>query len=530
MLKLLKILLTLVVFFSIAVWYQLGRMEPAAPTPIEGEKDQVVVTGEPAIASALPFDMPPHPFMASQGVNGMHGDSYSSDVHPGSGPLGNSPQMTTRDGSLKPGGQCATITFDSKGRLVALCTGLTGFNLHLLAPRTLELLAQFPLPIRPSTFASIKYRDKSHIMDDSSGAYFYLDNQDRVVFADSEQKIRRIGHRQNAEGQWEFYDVDSWDLSSVVPHDCITPLNWSPEGECDPITAVMPDHHGAIWFVTRRGRYGVLDVTKNDPSQAIKMAQFENEEIQNGFSVARDGVYIVSDHALYRMATNAQGEPSIIWKESYDRGTTRKVGSINQGSGSTPTLLGERYVTITDNADGRINLLVYLRDKDVGKHQSRLICKLPLFNRGSSATDNSMIGFNRSIIVENNAGYTHAMGQTDWGAVAGGITRVDIREDETGCDVVWQSNEKIPSVVAKLSAQTGLAYYYGFEPRADGENEWLIKAIDFRSGKTQFTMSLGSTQSFDNNWSPITIAPDGTIYVGVLKGLVAIWDNPATAL
>ena len=83
----------------------------------------------------------------------------------------------------------------------------------------------------------------------------------------------------------------------IVPHDCITPTNWSPQGECDPITAVMPDHQGAIWFVTRQGRYGVLDVTKSDPSQAIKMAQLDNEEIQNGFSVAQDGIYVVSDHA-----------------------------------------------------------------------------------------------------------------------------------------------------------------------------------------------------------------------------------------
>ena len=228
---------------------------------------------------------------------------------------------------------------------------------------------------------------------------------------------------------------------------------------------------------------------------------------------------------LYRMQQNDLGQPVIAWKELYNRGTTRKVGSINQGSGSTPTLLGERYVTITDNADGQINLLVYLRQQAIPSKQSRLICKVPLFKEGGSATDNSMIGFNRSIIVENNAGYTHAMGQTDWDAVVGGITRVDIREDESGCDVVWQSSEKIPSVVAKLSAQTGLAYYYGFEPRNDAENEWLIKAIDYRSGETKFTMSLGTTKAFDNNWSPITIGPDGTIYVGVLKGLIAVWDN-----
>ena len=212
--KLIKVILIIIAVITLSAWYLLGRAEPVKPIAIEGAYNNVVVMGASAVASPLNFVMPIHPYMANQGVNAMHADSYSSDVHPGGGPLGNNPNMTTRDGSLKPGGQCATVTFDKGGRLVALCTGLTGFNLHLLAPRTLELLAQYSLPIRPSTYASIKHRDKSHIMDDSSGAYFYLDNQDRVVFADSEQQIRRIGHREDVNGQWEFYDVDSWDLSS----------------------------------------------------------------------------------------------------------------------------------------------------------------------------------------------------------------------------------------------------------------------------------------------------------------------------
>ena len=96
--------------------------------------------GQPATAKSIDFDRPAHPYMGAQGLNAMHSDGYSSDVHPGGGPLGNNIQMNSRVGiTTAPGGQCATLTFDSKHRLVALCAAMTGFRLHLIEPRSLRL-------------------------------------------------------------------------------------------------------------------------------------------------------------------------------------------------------------------------------------------------------------------------------------------------------------------------------------------------------------------------------------------------------
>ena len=65
-------------------------------------------------------------------------------------------------------------------------------------------------------------------------------------------------------------------------------------------------------------------------------------------------------------------------------------------------------MAITDNADP-MNVLAYRRAVDPKQH--RLVCKEPLFEAGASATDQSLIGSGRSLIAENNYGYTIAATQ-----------------------------------------------------------------------------------------------------------------------
>jgi hypothetical protein len=507
--------------WPIALLLPLAACEaPRAPNPIKSEGQAPPFIGSPAVAKPVAGEaLPAHPHLAASGRSSMHNDGYASDTYTVAGPLGRQLQVISRDGSLWPGGSCPVHTFDRAGRLVVLCANVFYFELQLLEPRTLELLARYRLPSRPSTFHALITLDPDKIMSDCSGAYFYLDEQDRVVIADARQRIQRIAHREVRPGEWAFEQTDVWDLSSAVPHDCVRPTNWLPEGECDPVTAVMPDHDGRIWWVTRRGRLGTLDPA----SRQVQAMQLAGEEIQNGFSVAADGVYVVSDHAMYRFEADAHGAPQLGWREAYDRGSGRKTGSLNQGSGTTPTLMGERYVAITDNADGRINLLVYRR----GQQDSvpRLICRVPLFGENASATDNSPIGWGRSVVVENNHGYRNAFQQEDWDAVAGGIMRVDVREDESGCDPAWHSAERAPSVVQKLSAGNGLAYYYTYETLPDGENAWYLMALDFHTGRTVYKALAGVGRAFDNNWSPLSLGPDGAVYVGVFGGLVVFRDT-----
>ena len=306
----------------------------------------------------------------------------------------------------------ATTTFDEQGLIIVFMGSFAGFEMNLLEPRTLKLLARYDLVQRPSTFESVIKMNPDIMMSDTSSSYFYLDHEGYAVIADSQQQILRLGHRQKTSGEWEFYLANQWDLSAHVPHDCMSFSNWFPQSECDPITSVTPDHQGLIWWVTLHGRIGTLNTKTGD----IRSIQLAGEEIQNSFAAAEDGVYIVTDHAMYGFNTSTNGSPNVMWREAYNRGGDRKLGAISQGSGTTPTLLGDDYVIIADNADPRVNLLVYRRNPDY--KGERLICQLPLFDDHNSAVEISMIAWGNSIIAKNDFGYTNAFQQKDWERVA----------------------------------------------------------------------------------------------------------------
>jgi len=118
------------------------------PQPIPEGPDAASLpqfSGRPATPRPVAVPDPPrHPFMAPNGRSNLHVDGYQSDVHQGPGPLGR--QTEKRSTFLE--GVCASVTFDSRGRIVTVCVGVEGPKLLLLEPRTLEALAVMPLPPR----------------------------------------------------------------------------------------------------------------------------------------------------------------------------------------------------------------------------------------------------------------------------------------------------------------------------------------------------------------------------------------------
>jgi hypothetical protein len=181
-------------------------------------------------------------------------------------------------------------------------------------------------------------------------------------------------------------------------------------------------------------------------------------------------------------------------------------------------------VSITDNADP-MNVVVYRRATKLDKGEKRVLCKEPIFTKGASATENSIITAGRSLIVENNYGYQDPFGPDAGAVTQPGFVRVDVNKKLTGCKTKWTNTEvRAPTVVPKMSTKNGLIYTYQRpeDPMAQG---YYWTAIDWRNGETVWTQYAGSGLSFNNNYAGLALGPDGTAYLGVIGGIIALRDG-----
>ncbi len=459
-----------------------------------GNPEQI---GGPATANPLSFAEAPraprHPFMAPNDASNIHDDAYQSDVADMPGPLGRGMSRV----STFYAKECASLTFDSRGRIETICVGLDRPQLKLLDRTTLQELASMDLPPRQTSPGGA-------FNDFSGGGYFYLDNRDRAVIPTSDRHLLVV--RQGGGG---FQTERDYDLSPLVAGD-------------DKLIAAMPDWSGRIWVVSTRGV--VMTV---DPASGRMRSTDLGSPISNSFAVDETGgVYIVADDAMYRLDAAPDGTPRQTWRQPYGNSGIKKPGQTQTGSGTTPTVMGKHYLAITDNADP-MNVVIMKRGKRV--RGPRTVCTQPVFAAGASGTDNSLIATARSVVVENNFGYSGISATMGSSSTTAGLARVDLHANGRGCRVAWLSTERAPSVVPKLSARNGLVYTYTKEAdsRTPPDDPWYLTALDFRTGKTVFKRLSGIGLGFNNNYAPVSLGPDGTAYVGVLGGLVALRDNPA---
>ncbi len=430
--------------------------------------------------------VPRHPFLAPPGTNSMHNDAYATDAYAGGGPRGVDLRVSSATYGVE---ECATLTFAADGRIVALCGNLQGPNLRLIDPDTLESLASFALPGR-------KASSTSPLQDLCGGAYFYLDQRGRAVVETTDGHIWVVARTGDA-----FRLVKDYDVTSALP-----------TGDC--LIALLPDWSGRIWFVTQEGGVGTVDRT----SGRVRSRRLPGERIVNSFATDETGgVFVVSDHALYRFDAGRTGAPRVTWRRAYDRGSVQKPGQLSQGSGTTPTLVGSDLVVITDNADPRMRVVSYRRDT------GRRVCSVPVFAPGASATENSIIAVGGSVIAENNYGYGGPQ-QTVLGASSTpGLARVGVTR--RNCGPLWTSQETAPSSVAKVSLRTGLLYAYT-KPPGVTQDPWYLTAVDVRTGRTAWRRLTGTGPAWNNHYAAIYLGPDRALYVATLVGLVRIADAP----
>ncbi len=470
-------------------------------------------TGRPAVAK--PVLVPPapvNPFMAPAGKSNIHNDTFMSDTYRWAGPLGRNMNVAFKS----MGGECASITFNAKGQIVAICVlPFTSAFLTLMDPNTLKIITQAELPAPPDY--PLPSSTSGGGFTDLAGGYFYLDNKGQAVVSTATQHL--ITYKPvTTRGTTFFklmYDID---LSSFIG------------SSADVIQSALPDSNGNIWFATKFGVVGVVNHAPAENQPLVQVTKMTgtvpnplagqdgqpavlDEAIGNSFAMDESGgVYIVSTQALYRYQS-VGGMPTVTWRTTYDNTNTVKPGQKTPGSGTTPTIIPSDRVAIMDNSDPE-NIVVY--DNATGAQ----VCKVPVFNKGASANENSLISVGNSLIAENNYGFANVV--TDANKVVGGMSRIDVASNGT-CVTKWTNTKVVvPSVVSKFSSKTGLIYTYTHRKNTSA---WYWTAVDYRSGKEVYSRLVGKGPRFNNSYASLYVAPNGDGFVGVVPGLVRVRDG-----
>jgi hypothetical protein len=469
---------------------------PIAPGPVSPLPTS---SGAPFTAQpTTPTIAPQNPILGKNPNNNIHDDTWMTDAYQRSGPLGHN--LIALSGSL-PASLCGTQTFDTQGRILSVCpSNLAPPVARVIDPTTLAVLATLVLPNPPDNSGTPAYQNFT------GGGYFFLDRQNRIWSATKNNQLWVIA--ENSSGT-RLVKQRSYDLSKVLSAN-------------ERITSALPDFTGRIWFVSKQdGKVGLLD-PKSGRIRVLRLG----EEVENSFAVDRDAVYIASDKRMYRFSVGRGGRPHIDWRVTYRNSGIHKPSQVDAGTGTTPTIMRRGFVAITDNADP-MNVVVYRMAAHLPRGQHRVVCQVPVFSRGASATENSLITAGRSLVVENNYGYQDPFGPNAGAITQPGFARVDVNRRGTGCRLVWTNRtERAPTVVPKLSAKTGLIYAYTQDPDPVAGQRWSWVAISFRTGKTAWKQLAGTGALYTNNYAGISIGPKGWLYLGVFGGIVALRDGP----
>ncbi len=480
----------------------------------------------------------------------MHFDLYNTSTSdlagPRTGPATSQPiAYLRRDEPLLLSWMCLNFLMTPTGDLFGFCgeprVAGEAFMLTLFDSETLEKLDE-------SKIARVGYIKLARGDLPMNLGYFVMDARGRVIVVNGEGGIKFL---RKGRGREIVNDLEIEWPRSVSPG-----LDF--DQSRDHIAQVVPAYDEGYWFMALGEGYAysidegpwfatpsvereALIGWLSESGEVADVHRFEGAIIENGIAVDESGAYVVTDREILKLRSD-RGRISVVWQHGYAREweipAAAKPGTLSvYGSGSTPTLSATDLVSFTDNAprcprdvfeygessglapssgfdfsrcEGRINLVVRRRN------DGRLVCRVPLFKPGRSANENTLVAHGDSLIAQNWYGappYKDHM----WG-MEPGLTRVDVRRDRSGCDVVWQNETFASSATVRLSTPTGLLY----APVHTDDETYAMSFIDFETGLPVQQVHIGGGPDKKIHMAPPSILPDGRIVQPVKHGVVVI--------
>ncbi len=555
----------------------------------------------------LPIEKWNHPQLNNQFPSSMHEDSYSSDVSNYQGPLADDIEVQYFHVLEKGGkfsGMVPAFNFIAEDTLVVLSFGRAKTHLLLLyVGDTIKQLDQVEVPGRGSSALELagKKARMAIFRNTMGGAYSYLAKDRYMYIPGANNDIIRVPI---GNGKFDLDRVEYVNMNEQMSQGDMVDKHLTKKEKKNNLTAIMPDAEGNVWFTSQHGIVGVIHHSELTGEGCPKvyanfigwfgivpkinhilgidiqseadlpefMKGFEkmspefrkqfreyfmvdkntSEEIQNSFAVGTDGVYIVTNIALYKLRFNEEKkeiEMDPAWEKNfipggliYDNDGLRKPGHLNNGSGTSPTLLDDRFVAIVDNDTSRVNICIFSQET------GQLISRHALFEEDGSAVENSIIAYKNSLIVGNTYAFVDPFVTNE---TPGGIHRFDY-DSKTGTFIKldnWPPYlEPFDCKMAtpKLSTKSGLVYVYNRDDeRGPTEHEdWQLTALDFRTGMRVFSIkpmfdkngfddnisglmkgaSLGKKnydrKVFNNLMGTFAFGPNNSLYIGAYRGFI----------
>jgi hypothetical protein len=449
----------------------------------------------------------------------MHDDAHATDTSPFGGPVTGNVRAHYLHRWALVGGLCPAFAYAPDGTPITMSFSALRTALLALDPCTLRVVASYPLPRRKGTLQKVFRAGLDEVFRDTSGgAYFFVDANGFVVVPTADNDIwvlalRRVGdqHAFALRRKLKPHVADGDKLTACLPV-------WDPSGASP-----------AYWYSTQGGVVGVAG-----DRAASYVSLPPGERIQNSFGVNERGAFVVSSHALYLLALR-DGRVVVAWRRAYERGTTLKPGQIDLGSGTTPTLMGSRFVVI---ADGRSPMRVLVIDQDSGK----LLDAAAVFtDKRGSGCENSLIAHGDSIVVGNTYGYRNPLRRPD---TEGGLARFDVDAHTGRMTLRWYNPDvDVFTATPKLSRKNGLIYACTRRslgrPTASKPTvhlkervEWALLGVDFRTGEVAYRLPIFRGEEhthYDNAWGTLSLGPDDALYLGVWNGCLRVADEPGQA-
>ena len=380
--------------------------------------------GAPAAGRPLPATVAPrNPYLARDPRSNIHNDTWMTDAYRLPGPLGRSPRAFS---AAMPPALCGSLTFHSRGYLVSVCPSVgTPPQARVVDPATLEVLATYDMPTAPDPPGTRAYQNFA------GGGYFFLDGRDRIWSATKTSHIFVLAVAPDGRA---ITKVGDYDLSGVLAPD-------------ERISSALPDFKGRIWFVSKRnGKVGILDPrTRRVRSCASARTSRTRSPSTATPSTSSQPPHVPLQRPQRQAARRLEG-PLPELRRRQARPGRRRLGHHADDH--------ERRLRRDHRQRGPDERRRLPEGEATPAGRRRVVCEVPVFDAGASATENSLITARRSLFVENNYGYQDPFGPSSGALTTPGFARVDVKRGGTGCRKVWTNRtERAPTVVSKLSTR-----------------------------------------------------------------------------